>query len=204
MRYSLRNMPKPWACPYPRPDWLTALSLERHATPARYSLPKPIPSNYCGCGISRALSINHAQQERRLPALEPRELSGPRRCEVVKHGVKIPVIRHVKHVETETNLARAAVADRKMEVPVDLKIQGKECRKPLPVRQPNIILPIVYFGIGKTSMQIYHRAKNQGVRKVEYPPDYYPVGNIRWPNTVYVRPDDRLLNRDGNVPKRVH
>src|ERR1700730_18807752 len=112
MRYSLRNMPKPWACPYRRPDSLTALSLDHHGTPARQSLPRPIPANYRGCGISRVLSIDHAQQERRLPAIESRELSGPRRCNVVKHRVKIPVIRHVKHVETETNLARAAVAAR--------------------------------------------------------------------------------------------
>ncbi len=95
------------------------------------------------------------------------------------------------------------MANRKMEIPVDLKIEGKECREPLSIRQPNIILPVVYPGIGKTTMQIDYRTKNKGVRKVKYPPNYYAVGNIRRPNTVYVGPDNRLLKRNENVPERV-
>src|SRR5258708_38897608 len=119
--------------------------------------------------------MNHAQQERRLPALEPRQLSGPRRCDVVKHRIKISVIRHIQHVETKADLARAAVANRKMEIPVDLKIEGKECREPLSIRQPNIILPVGYPGIGKTTMQIASRTKDKRGRKAKNAPNNYAV-----------------------------
>jgi len=114
------------------------------------------------------------------------------------------VIGEVDYVEAEMNLACAEVKPgRRAEVPVDLGIKGKKHRKSLGVGQPNVILTLIYFGIRIAGVQVHDRAENQGEREVECPPSDDAVWHIRRANTVSVGPDDRLLERNEDVPERI-
>src|SRR5260370_34481931 len=110
-----------------------------------------------GWEIPPARLIHDAEEECRTPALEPRELSEPWRSDVVEHVVEIAVIGEVDHVEAEANLARITMPERKTEVAERLEIEGKESREPLPVGQPNVVLPLIYLGVGKTGVQVHDR-----------------------------------------------
>ncbi len=93
--------------------------------------------------------------------------------------------------------------ERKAEVAERLEIKGKESWEPLPVGQPNVILPLIYLGIGKTGVQVHDRPENEFVRKMKRPPNNYTVRNVRRTNTVNIGPDYRLLEGDQDVPERV-
>jgi len=89
------------------------------------------------------------------------------------------------------------------EVPVDLEIDGKKHRKSLRVGQTNVVLPLVYFGIRIAGVHVDDGAENQSERKMKCPPSDHMVRHIRRANTVSVEPDDRLLERNEDVPERV-
>ncbi len=115
-----------------------------------------------GAGKPRAAcSVHDAEEECRAPALETCELPKPRRSDVVVHVVEIAVIGEVDHVEAEANLAMVTMPDWKTEVAERLEIDGKESREPLPVGQPNVILPLIHLGIGKTGVHVHDRPKNE-------------------------------------------
>src|SRR6266481_5141531 len=149
-------------------------------------------------------SVDDTQQKRRLPALEFREAAEMRRSDVVEDLTEIAVIGEVDYIEAEPDLARTEVKPaRDAEVPVDLGIDGKKHRKSLGVGQPNVILTLIYFGIRKARVHVDDRPENQGERKMKGPPGDHPVRHIRRVNTVSVGPDDRLLERNEDVPERV-
>src|SRR5713226_1865380 len=154
--------------------------------------------------VSPGRSVDDTQQKRRLPALEFREAAEMRRSDVVVDLTEIAVIGEVDYIEAEPDLARAEVKPaRDAEVPVDLGIDGKKHRKSVGVGQPNVILTLIYFGIRIAGVQVHDRASHQSKRKMECSPGDYAVRHIRRANTVSVRPDDRHLERNEDVPKRV-
>ena len=102
-----------------------------------------------------------------------------RRSYVAVDLIEIAVIGEVDPVQAETNLARATVMpERNAEVSVHLRIERKEHREALAVGQAHIILPLIYFGIRKTGVQVKHRPKNQGQGKMKRPPYDDTVRNI--------------------------
>ncbi len=152
---------------------------------------------------SRA-SVDHTQQKCGLPAFKFSEAAEIRGGDVVIDLAEISVIGEVNYIEAETDLARAEVKPgRDAEVPVDLGIEGKKYWKSLGVGQANVILALVYFGIRKARVNVDDRAENQGERKVERPPGDHPVRHIRRAKTVGVVPDDRLLERNQEVPEHI-
>src|SRR5258708_7584499 len=156
-----------------------------------------------GGEIPPARSVHDAEEECRPSALEPREVLKPWRSDVVVHVVEIAVIGEVDHVEAEANLARVTMPEWKAEVPERLEIERKESREPLPVGQPNVILPLIYLGIGETGVQVHDRPENEFVRKMKRPPNNYTVRNVRRTNTVNIGPDYRLLEGNEDVAERV-
>src|ERR1700722_1984302 len=127
-----------------------------------------------------------------------------RRGDVVVDLIESSGIGEVAYIEAETDLARTEVKPaRDAEVPVNLGIDGKKHRKSLGVGLPKVILTLIYFGIRKARVHVDDRAENQGERKMKGPPGDHPVRHIRRANTVSVGPDDRLLERNEDVPERV-
>src|SRR5260221_9861291 len=100
------------------------------------------------CLCYKTRSVDHTQQECRLPAFKFSEAAEIRGGDVVIDLAEISVIGEVDYIEAETDLARPEVKPgRNAEVPVELGIDGKKHRKSLGVGQPNVILTLIYFGI---------------------------------------------------------
>src|SRR5260221_14365283 len=118
------------------------------------------------------------------------------------------MIGHVQRVETQPNMMAFAFSMvgakiRDSELTIDLDVQRKKRGKLLPIWCPYIVLQRIDVGIWLAGVPIRDGAELQLFRQREYSPSHYAIGDVVGQNSVNIRANHRLLERNEYTGKVV-
>lgn len=108
-------------------------------------------------------SFDDVDQHAVDPVLKAHKVSKNGACDIVVYTVGVQVINDVQGVDadSEAMILETPRERGKLEVPLDLHVQGEVRREALTVRPADVVVEHIHIGVSKPGVKIHHWADGE-------------------------------------------